>query len=129
MLVQVTGITPSEARAYRDLTGSMGEATVDRGGCDNKVVLTRGIPNSVLLRCLDDHFLKYFGADGEEGRLHQGQDVALLRAAVLRRWLGEFRSRVLSPLRAVFEGGEPETGSAKAIAKRINPLGAPPQIA
>jgi hypothetical protein len=125
---EITAVTPSEARAYRKIGGRGSIAKSVTGGAVNKVILIEGISQAGFVRYVDDIFeFEAFEHDGE-CRTAWSRDASVLRAAVLRRWLGEIRGRALSTLRPAILFGHPETGSAKAIAKRITPLGAPPQI-
>jgi len=127
---EITAVTPSEARAYCKMGGRAGIAKSVTGGAVNKVILVEAISQAGLVRYVDDIFeFESFELNEGECRTAWSRDASILRAAVLRRWLGEVRGRALSTLRPAILFGKPETGSAKAIAKRITPLGAPPQIA
>lgn len=130
---QITAVTPSEARAFRKLG-----AALAHGASVNRVLLVRhlsgdtvyeGILEARLRRYLEEIVGPHALADST-ARTAWGRNSSLLRAAVLRRWLGELRGRALLRLRSTTAvSGEPTTGSAKAIAKQLTPLGAPPHVA
>jgi hypothetical protein len=130
---EITAVTPSEARAFRKLG-----AAPAQGASVNKVLLVGKLSgDTVYGRILEAHLRRYLekivGRDGltdSKARTAWGRNSSLLRAAVLRRWLGELRGRALLGIRSTpAVSGESTTGSAKAIAKRLTPLGAPPHIA
>jgi len=130
---EITAVTPSEARAFRKLG-----AAPAHGASVNRVILVGNLSGGdVYERILEARLRRYLekivGPDRQtdgKARTAWGRDSSLLRAAVLRRWLGELRGRALLGLGSTpAVSGEPTTGSAKAIAKRLTPLGAPPHIA
>ena len=131
---EITAVTPSEARAFRRL----GAAAPVQSASVNKIIVVGNLSgDTVYERVLQARLRRYLdkivgsgGPTDSKSRTAWGRDSSLLRAAVLRRWLGELRGRALLRLRSTTAvSGEPTTGSAKAIAKRLTPLGAPPQIA
>jgi hypothetical protein len=131
---EITAVTPSEARAFRKL----GAAAPVQSASVNKMILVGNLSGDnvyerILEARLRRHLEKIVGPDrltDSKARTAWGRDSSLLRAAVLSRWIGELRGRALLGLRSTpAVSGEPTTGSAKAIAKRLTPLGAPPHIA
>ena len=130
---EITAVTPSEARAFRKLG-----AAPAQGAAVNKVILVGDFfGDTVYERILEARLCRYLekivGSDAltdSKARTAWGRNSSLLRAAVLRRWLGELRGRELLRLGSTpTVSGESTTGSAKAIAKRLTPLGAPPHVA
>ncbi|MDR7009676.1 hypothetical protein J2W46_006607 [Paraburkholderia strydomiana] len=130
---EITAVTPSEARAFRKLG-----AAPAQGASVNKLLLVGKLSgDTVYRRILEAHLHRYLekiagrdGLPGSKAWTAWGRNSSLLRAAVLRRWLGELRGRALLGLRSTpAVSGESRTGSAKAIAKRLTPLGAPPHVA
>ncbi|MDH6147584.1 MULTISPECIES: hypothetical protein [Paraburkholderia] len=128
---EITAVTPSEARAYRKIGGRARAGDSTAHAVVNKVVILVGnLSRTCLSRYVHDVLeFEYFEPGDADWQTAWSRNASILRAAILRRWLGEIRGRALAALRSAMLFAKPQTGSEKAIAKRISLLGAPPQFA
>ena len=127
---EITAVTPSEARAYRKIGGRTRAVDSTPHAVVNRVILVGNPSRTDLYRYVDDVLqFEYFELGDADCRTAWSRNASILRAAVLRRWLGKVRRRALAALRSAMLFAQPQTGSEKAIAKRISLLGAPRQIA
>jgi hypothetical protein len=130
---EITAVTPSKARAFRRL----GAATAVQGAPVNKVILVgslfgdntyEGVLHARLRRYLD-RIVELDGLTDSETRTAWARDSSLLRAAVLRRWLGELRGQALLRLGSATAASGADNRWCESYREAAHPVGRPPKIA
>ncbi|WP_125477772.1 hypothetical protein [Caballeronia terrestris] len=121
----IVPIPSTETSAFRRLTRTVAP---DRAAVKEQLVLLDRISQTAYLRYANTVLLRAIEVDPEFST-PWSRNAIILRAVVLRRCLAELRSRTLKVLASDICLAKSETGGAHAIAKRRNPLGAPPQAA